>query len=60
MPDITMCSGQHCPLREDCYRHTAKPNKHRQSYFKNPPVIITEKDGEEVGECDHQWKNYKD
>ncbi len=26
MPDITMCSNDECPKKEDCYRATAKPN----------------------------------
>jgi hypothetical protein len=50
MPDITMCEGKDCPLKEDCYRYTAKPNEYRQSYFVNPPY------NEEKKECDHYWK----
>jgi len=37
MPDISMCEGQNCPLKETCYRHTATPNEFRQSYFAEPP-----------------------
>ena len=37
MPDITMCSGKDCPLKESCYRYTAKPSEFRQSYFSIPP-----------------------
>lgn len=37
MPDITMCKGQGCPQRSTCYRHIAKPNPYRQSYFAEPP-----------------------
>ena len=47
MPDITMCSGEGCPVKEFCYRFTAKPNEYRQSYFVEPPI----KDGK----CDHYW-----
>ena len=36
MPDITMCPGGDCPMRHDCYRHTAEPSE-RQSYFVEPP-----------------------
>ncbi len=25
MPDISMCSGQWCPMRNSCYRHRAIP-----------------------------------
>lgn len=37
MPDITMCSGDNCPLKEKCYRYTANPNDLRQSYFMESP-----------------------
>ena len=37
MPDITMCRGEVCPLRDTCYRHRAVPDKTRQSYFWLPP-----------------------
>jgi hypothetical protein len=47
MPDITMCEGTHCPIKENCYRYTAKPNEYRQSYFVTPPY----KDGK----CEHYW-----
>ena len=46
MPDITMCSGENCPLRAACYRHTAKPNRY-QSWFAVPPI----KDGK----CEYFW-----
>lgn len=36
MPDITMCDGKGCPLKQNCYRFTAKPNE-RQSYFAEAP-----------------------
>lgn len=52
MPDITMCTGDNsrlvCPVRETCYRYTATPNSHWQSYMKAPIV-----DAEEV--CKHYW-----
>lgn len=38
MPDITMCTGGTCQWREQCYRFTATPSEHRQSYFVTPPV----------------------
>lgn len=37
MPDITMCNGGKCPLKEKCYRYLATPSKYRQSYFVTPP-----------------------
>lgn len=39
MPDITMCSGEGCPMRVDCYRFTATPST-RQAYFAEPPVEV--------------------
>lgn len=49
MPDISMCEGGACPLKEKCYRFTAKPFGLCQSYFMNPPY----KDGK----CDYFWSN---
>jgi hypothetical protein len=37
MSDITMCKGDECPKKDDCYRHTANENTYRQSYFMNVP-----------------------
>ena len=48
--DITMCSGQDCPLRETCYRFTATPSEFRQSYFLNIPY------NEETKTCEYEWK----
>jgi len=50
MPDISMCSGQDCPLKETCYRFTAKPNELRQSYFSNPPYNLKTKS------CNHYYE----
>jgi hypothetical protein len=40
MADITMCSGNQCPIKKDCYRYMAKPNSIRQSYFMKPPIKL--------------------
>ena len=37
MADITMCTGNGCPLKENCYRFTAEKSEYRQSYFFTPP-----------------------
>ena len=37
MPDITMCQGGKCTIKEECYRYKAKPSEYRQSYFAEPP-----------------------
>jgi hypothetical protein len=47
MPDISMCSGDGCPIKERCHRFTATPNEYRQSYFVNPPY--------ENGKCVYYW-----
>ena len=52
MPDIAMCKGDGCTLKESCHRHTAKPSL-RQSYFVNPPY--KEKDGKQ--ECELYWES---
>lgn len=36
--DITMCSNTTCPLKKNCYRSQAIPNKYRQSYSFIEPV----------------------
>ena len=53
MPDITMCEGKECPIKETCYRHTADPNPYRQSYFMEIPYNLKE------GKCDHFMKIWK-
>ena len=52
MPDITMCEGNDCPLKERCYRFTATPNEYRQAYFVDPPYIDDE--------CTYFWELDKD
>lgn len=38
MADITMCTGENCCLKSECFRNTCIPNEHRQSYFDTPPI----------------------
>jgi len=50
MPDITMCSGERqsgevCPWRYRCHRHTAEENPHRQSWFITLPGYLEQGDG---------------
>ena len=47
MPDISMCMGNDCPIKETCYRYKAKPCEY-QYYFIEAPY----KDGE----CEHYWE----
>ncbi len=39
MPDIAMCTNEGCPLKQKCFRYTAKPSEHRQSYSMFEPTI---------------------
>ena len=32
MADVTKCRTSSCPMREECYRYTVKPNGPWQSY----------------------------
>lgn len=50
MPDITMCNGTGCEIKEKCYRYRATPSDFRQSYFLNSP--------NKGLECDYYW-NYE-
>ena len=45
MPDIAMCKGGECTMKETCYRFKAAPNEYRQSYFNNPPLDGVDIDG---------------
>ena len=49
MPDISLCSGNNCNLKDNCYRHKATPTPYRQSYFSIPPI-------EEDGSCKFFWQ----
>lgn len=50
MSDITMCTGEGCPLKNKCYRYTAHADPYWQSYFMTPPY----KNGEL---CAQFWEN---
>jgi hypothetical protein len=53
MPDITMCEGQGCPLKESCYRFTATASSMRQAYFIDSPYNKGQK------ACKYYWDNGK-
>lgn len=55
MPDISMCKGGGCELKELCYRYTAEPNPYRQTYFGCPPY--KKKMG--GSSCEYYWPNRK-
>ena len=50
MPDIAMCEGTNCPVKEKCHRFTAKPDQY-QAYFVDAPGET--KDGEFT--CSYFW-----
>ena len=50
MTDITKCNGVDCPVRDKCYRFTAKDGIW-QSYLFSPPFEII--DGKFT--CDMYW-----
>jgi hypothetical protein len=47
--DGTKCEGIDCPLKETCYRFTAKANEFRQAYFTETPY------NKETKECEYLW-----
>lgn len=46
MPDMTMCNGHGCKLKESCYRYRAFPSDWQQ-YFVESPIVD--------GHCDDYW-----
>lgn len=62
MPDISMCLGTECAIKDKCYRCTATPSEYLQSYFGEPPF----NKGELPFKCKHSeycsyyWPNNKE
>jgi hypothetical protein len=48
MPDISMCENKQCPKKKTCYRYTAIPEEHWQSYS-------TFTFNAEEGKCEYYW-----
>lgn len=48
MSDITKCYWEWCPLKENCYRYTAKRDELCQVYFIGIPF---------KNECEFFWDN---
>jgi hypothetical protein len=46
MPDIAMCEGTGCPLRDTCLRYAATPS-YRQAYLSDVPYF--------GGDCEYYW-----
>ncbi len=49
MPDITLCRGDGCPIRDKCRRYTSKPWPIAQSYFMQTPY------DHDTESCDAYW-----
>lgn len=43
MPDIAMCQNEECPSSSKCYRFTAVPFEHWQSWMDFKPVFDTDR-----------------
>lgn len=43
-----MCPGNHCPLKDTCFRFKAKPNEYYQAYFLHHPIG-------KKGKCEYYW-----
>jgi hypothetical protein len=48
MADITKCKGTNCPIKQNCYRYTAKEDEFYQAYFTVVPL--------KNDECDMYWE----
>jgi Protein of unknown function (DUF2934) len=51
--DVTMCLGQNCPIKQDCYRFTAKI-RGRQNFFGEAPYNFA------TNSCEHFISNRPD
>jgi hypothetical protein len=49
MPDISMCQGINCNIKDNCHRFKAKPSEFRQSWFSKSPNI-------DKNNCDYYWE----
>jgi len=54
-PDITMCKGAGCPVRENCYRYKAEPSEY-QSYFVEDFPCKNARDNQ-FGQYFYFWDN---
>ena len=55
MADITMCKGNNCPKKNECYRHLANASEHRQSFFMNIPYDALRKTCNEYIAVTKNW-----
>ena len=55
MPDISLCIGNQCSIKEKCYRYTAKPDEYGQAYFSVPPYKDKEENKHKDVYCEYFW-----
>ena len=59
MVDITMCNVDDCPVKDSCYRHTAKPtmlgDTQYQSYFVDDPRDTVHSTSLDEYKVCHHW-----
>ena len=48
-----MCGGKGCPIKDECFRHTAKANEYYQAFFVEPPFRVVDS----KVHCDMYWGN---
>jgi hypothetical protein len=48
-PDISLCHGEDCPSKNDCYRFRAEPSGHRQAWSNFDDMR------QGAGRCDSFW-----
>jgi hypothetical protein len=60
MPDITMCQNDKCPLKDECYRHTATPDPYLQSYSRFNYVKTVVRENQRVVRVYHGCEHFID
>lgn len=58
MPDISMCSSKHCPMKDKCYRSTATASKYQS--WSNFEYACNENNGYEDFILDRRMEKRKE
>lgn len=58
MPDISMCSSEHCPIKDKCYRSTATASKYQS--WSNFEYTCNENSGYEDFMLDRRMEKRKE
>ena len=52
-----MCGDKECPIKETCYRFTAKSSRYQSYFCKSPREIIKDTKNTIVGfKCEYYWE----